>query len=334
MKRTLLLMAAILVIGLSTWFLVFNKDDSSTLKSKDWKFAIENVEQIEKIFIANRKGEIIRLEKTKTGWKLNEKYPVRPNALKNLLETIQQVELKYIPTRAASEIIIEDIAINGVKVEIYGSASNLLKSYYVGGSTIDERGTHMLMEGSSQPYVIAIPHWEGGLRTRYVMSHDDWRSRQVFDVVYENITGVSITYPKQRKESFKIKKEGRAFTVSPYFEYQSVISGEPNQAAVEAFLMGFEDLGAEGFENNNTLRDSVTSLIPFCTISLNTKEGNEKIVSLFPIENSTMVDESNPGVVKQLPVERYFAESSTGDFILVQDRLFRKILRGYAYFFD
>ncbi|MCB9291126.1 MAG: hypothetical protein H6560_27725 [Lewinellaceae bacterium] len=49
--------------------------------------------------------------------------------------------------------MVESLATEGMKVELYDKDGGLLKAYYVGGSTSDERGTYMIMEGAEQPYV-------------------------------------------------------------------------------------------------------------------------------------------------------------------------------------
>ena len=55
MNRTLILLIVFLILGGGTaWYLLNKEDDKTTLAGLDRDFAVENVAQIHKIFLANR----------------------------------------------------------------------------------------------------------------------------------------------------------------------------------------------------------------------------------------------------------------------------------------
>lgn len=333
-RNTLLLLITFGLLGaVTTWYLVTQSDDKTTLAGADRAFAVDNIDEIHKIFIADRQGESTTLERKDGYWIYNGKYKARPNAMENLLDAILRVQVKFKPPTAAVDNMVRDLAANGLKVELYNKNDQLLKSYYVGGSTPDERGTYMIMAEAEQPYVTYIPSWEGNLRFRYNLKGEDWRDKTIFNVNQDDIQSVSVEYPKQRNKSFRLEREGNGFQVKPFYEVTPVMNRPLNAAKIESYLEGFKNLAAEAFENKNPRRDSILKLVPFSIISVTDKAGNETVVKLYPI-----FPEANPEAT-QLPgadaVERYFADVNNGqDFMLIQHRVFSKILWGYDFFFE
>ncbi|HMO38356.1 MAG TPA: DUF4340 domain-containing protein [Saprospiraceae bacterium] len=332
-KKTLLLLIAFALLGaIATWYLLTQPDDQTTLAGADRQFAIANTDVIYKIFIADRQGSTTTLERRDGYWMYNGQYRARPNAIDNLLDAIRRVQVKYKPPTAAVKHMVSDLATQGLKVELYDKNNRLLKTYYVGGATADERGTYMIMDRAEQPYVTHIPSWEGNLRFRYSLKGDDWRDKTIFAYRPEDVQAVVIEYPKQRNNSFRLARAGQDFRVQPFYEVTPVINRPLRSGVIEAYIEGFRSLGAEAFENKNPRRDSVLQLIPFSIISVTDKNGVTTTARLYPI-----FPEPIPGATR-LPdanvVERYFAALDNGDFMLIQHHVFKKILWGYEFFFQ
>ncbi|MDX1942167.1 MAG: DUF4340 domain-containing protein [Saprospiraceae bacterium] len=333
MKKTLLLLIIFALFGsVATWYLLTQQDEKTTLSAKNQRFAIEDPDEIYKIFIADRKGGTTTLERKNTHWLYNGKYKARQNAMDNLLDAITRVQVKYKPPTAAVDNMVKDLSANGLKVELYNDNNKLIKTYYVGGATPDERGTYMIMEGSNQPYVTYIPSWEGNLRFRYNLTDEDWRDKIIFAYNQDDIQAVSIEYPKQRNQSFRLERSGNDFQIKPFYGTTPTINSSVNLGKVEAFLEGFKSLGAEAFENENPRRDSILQLVPFSIITVADKAGNATVVRLFPI--IPLQDPANPRLPNADVVERYFLDWNGQDFMLIQHRVFSKVLWGYDFFFE
>ncbi|MEK7257317.1 MAG: DUF4340 domain-containing protein [Bacteroidota bacterium] len=332
MKKNLWLLLLFLVLGGGTaWYLLGKSKQKSTL-GWDRMFKVENPDDIHKIFLAKRTtGETTTLERQGKDWIYNGKWKARPGAIKNLLEAVTQVQLKYVPPQAAIPGIVKDLATRSIKVEVYNKAGKNLKTYYVGGTTADGRGTYMIMENSDLPHVMELPLMEGLVLARYDLSGEDWRDRAVFSYQPEEIQAVSMEYPTQRSKSFRLEKTGDSYSVKPFYENTQPIERPISKGRVEAFLTGFERLVAEGFENGYEYKDSIRQLIPFTVITVKDTKGNEKKAALY----SSYIAQSDIGGGRTKDVvERYFADVSTGDFMLVQDLVFNKIFWAYEAFFE
>ena len=91
-----------------------------------------------------------------------------------------------LPRQAVADVV-KDMATEGIKVEIYAKNGKALRTFYVGGSTSDDRGTFMMMENSNEPYVMHIQGFQGMLRPRFHTDEQDWRDRFVFKLKPEDI---------------------------------------------------------------------------------------------------------------------------------------------------
>lgn len=328
MKKTLLLAALFLLLGGGAWYAMYKKAQTGSRNSPDMNFAVSNTEDIYKIFLADRKGQTALLERKDDHWLYNGKVRARPTAISILLETIAQVNVWYVPPKSAENSMIRSLAGEGIKVEVYDKKDKLMKSYYVGGVTNDEHGTYMIMEGAEQPYVVHMPSFVGQLRVRYMLGDDEWADRTIFREKAEEIQSVAVEYPQRKSESFRLEKTGTAeYTVKPFFSTTPVSKQPLRKGVPEAYLLTFEQLGAEGFETDNPMRDSVTTLVPFAIITLKKTDGEEKQVRFWPLE----IQQTREGMPY---VHRYFAEVNKKDFLLIQEGVFGPAFRGYSFFFE
>lgn len=337
-KSTSLLVWVVAILGLLTGFYLYSKRSGQTRVEAERQFAVKDTDQIYRIFLADRGGTSADLVRKGDHWWYNGKYKARPNAVDNLLETIRRVEVRYRPAKALEAQMIQDLGTNGIKVEIFGRNGQKIKGYYVGGVTPDETGTYMIMEDQEQPFVTHMPGFQGALRVRYLIKERDWRDRTVFSVSIDDIDAVSIEYPLQKNKSFRIERSGKVWKVIPFYDITPVIRRPLQKGYVEGFLAGFENLVAESFENESPVRDSVTAMVPFCIVTLKKKDGSESWARFHPFEFGGAANREGQdftlagGTYKS--IERYLAELHTGDFMLLQHRVFQKIFWAYPSFFE
>lgn len=332
MKKNTLLPLGLLFLLLgaaSTWYWMQEKKGAGSPLAEERSFAVEE-SRIGKIALVWRDGEIVRLTRNGSEWQYNGRWKARPTAMANLLDAITRITIAYKPAQAAVPQMVKNLATEGIKVEIYDPSGKLLKVYYVGGATPDERGTFVIREGYDQPYVAELPGWEGNLRFRYNLRGEDWRDRSVFAEDPDAIRWVSIEYPRQRNMSFRLEKKQGSFEVTPFYPNTPRSTRPMRPGAAEAFLVGFEQLGAEAFENDYPYQDSIRQMLPFAEIAMGYAQGGEKKVRFYPLSNPA----DSTGIPANGETERFFAATDRGDFLLVQNRVFRKVFWGYPFFFE
>ena len=327
MKRTLLL--GILLVGIVILIAVFvlrESREGRDAENYEGNFAIESIDGIGKIILSHRAAESYTLTREGDGWKVNNAYKVRMSSMKPLLDAIQLVQIRYIPAESAVPNIMENIEGTWIRAKIFDRNGELLKSYRVGGVSPDERGTYMIMDGSKQPFVVHIPSWDGALRTRYALRHDDWRDRHFMNISPEEIKTVSVEYPQQKSQSFRIARDGQHYIVSPLYPDLRDYSTTYRQGTAESYLNALVNAACEGYENQYVLKDSIRALIPFCQLQIELKGDNKPVsVRIWP-KGAPVYTVNAP------PVHRLFVDRIPGDFVLVQYDVIKGMLRGYDFF--
>jgi hypothetical protein len=333
-----IIITGIVFVGLASlvfWLSRQKSIDKATL-FPDRDFAVKDTQNVYRIFLADRDGETILLERKEDGWMLNQKYPAFEHTVNMLLSTLAELHVKYIPPRAAVPGLVSDVAANGIKVELYDRKNERMKTFYVGGNTHDDLGTAFIMEGYEQPYIMHLPSLEGGLRSRFRIREQQLISRWIFQQDPDRITRVEMHYPTLRNKSFILEMKGGEADVRPYYPATKPVAGDVLPAAAESFLYGFQKLGAEAILQDKQERDSIMQLIPFCEIKVTDEEGKVSDLQLWPIYDVVVEDAAkfdNPQ--QEWFVERYYAYSPSKDlFYLIQHHVFGKILWGYENFFD
>jgi len=100
------------------------------------------------------------------------------------------------------------------------------------------------------------------------------------------------------------------------------------------YIKGFESLVAEAFENDNPKRKTFVKTEPFCEIEVVTTTGKLRNVKLYPVPGRK-VGENEKGTPVRAAVERYFANvDDNTDFMLVQDRVFKRVLAPVSFFYE
>ena len=115
-RETIVLGAVFLILGMVLILLQFK---NKPLVDPDRTFHIEDKRRIFEVFITHRDGEQVKLRRQGDKWILNDTFNANPNIIENLLDAIARIQIKYVPPQAAVPGIINDLAKNGIRVEIF-----------------------------------------------------------------------------------------------------------------------------------------------------------------------------------------------------------------------
>lgn len=200
MKKTnIILLIIIVLVGLISIIVYYTQTKDTSRVYRD--FAIEDTASINKIFLADKQGKTITLERKDGYWMVNNKYKARRDLIDILLTTIKNLEVTMPVPESKLDFVLRSIAAYGIKTEIYQN-NKLVKTYYVGGAPENNIGTYMILEGSEVPFVVSIPGFSGFLTIRYNTEINEWREKIIFNYKIEDIYQVKIHYPDQPENSF------------------------------------------------------------------------------------------------------------------------------------
>ncbi len=129
-KKNLLILSGLLVSLLLIYFLVIKKP-WSTNKLNSSEVSFEKIETIDKIFMADKYGAKVLLEKQADNkWLVNGKFEADEQKLKLLLSTMHDMKMQRPVDGPLHNTVIGDLASRGIKTEIY-SKGVLLKMIYL-----------------------------------------------------------------------------------------------------------------------------------------------------------------------------------------------------------
>lgn len=335
-KSSLLVIAALSVLCAVSFYLYKNKTSGSTLDKEARDFAIKDTASITKIFLADKEGRKITLERKNNGWIVNEKYPCRPDAISLLLYTMYMVDVKSPVSKNAKQGVIKLMAGKSVKVEVY-SGSDLIKQYYVGHENQLNDGTYMILTDLSsgqnyeEPFLTHIPGFNGFLSTRYFTDESDWRSHLVLNYIPPQLKTIKVEHLENPDSSFVIDViDTKTFTLKK-------TNGSPlafDEVKMKQYLAYFQNVSVEKIltKFNKKLSDSLRNAIPYLSLSI-TDTKNETKVFNFLHKNSTYELNQKYGIDYKYDPDRFFMKyEGDKEVALVQFYVFGKILPTYEYF--
>lgn len=290
MNRNLIALIVLLVLGaLAFW--VYTERGSGTIKPDLHDFAVEDTSVITKIFLADKTGQTVLLERqNKAEWTVNEGHKARKDAVDVLLKTIKRVEMKAPVAKTAHDNIVKLMAGKSTKVEIY-QGKQKVKTYYVSDATKDNMGTYMLIEGSSTPFICHIPGFYGYLTGRYMTRAWEWRDTEIFDHRLSQIAEVKLDFHQEPERSFKIThSDDRKVGLYTLYPTEKPVENM-DTTAVKRYLLAYRNIRFEGIQQYDAERiDSIVSSPPYFTISLIAKNGEKRSVTSYRLP-------ANPGAI-------------------------------------
>ena len=317
-QHAFIILAIILLLIVLLWQMRFKNSDSSLA----YDFAVSDTASISKIFIADMKGNSINLDKTENNWQINNRYKVKNNSMEIILQTIKNISVQRPVSESRYNKVIQDLATNGVKIEIYQNREQKpTKIYTIGSNTSDHSGTYMLLKNQEQPYIMHIVGFNGILGPRYGLQGQEvnttiWRDRNIFKLKAEEIKSLQLINEKGMDSSFTIKNERENLTL---FDFQQ-IKIKSRKETLLSYLNLFQNINCESFKDE----------------SVREKLADEKKLYTFIIEHQNGVDslsiyqmrdkKKSKTEAEKYTVERMYAVLNSGDVMLIQNYVFNKLL--------
>lgn len=335
-KSSLLVIAALCVLCAISYYLYKNKTSSTTLQKEACDFAVKDTNSITKIFLADKEGHRITLERKDKGWIVNGEYPCRPDAISLLLYTIRMVDVKSPVSKAAKEGIIKVMSAKSVKVEIYDE-NDLIKQYYVGHENQLNDGTYMILtdinsgNNYEDPYLTYIPGFNGFLSTRYFTDESDWRSHLVLNYIPPNIKSIKVEHLESPDSSFTVDL-ANSNTFSLLNTNGTKLSYD--EVKMKQYLAYFQNVSFEKLltKFNKKLSDSLRNAIPYIKLSITDTQNKTKVFSILH-KNTTPELNERYGINYKYDPDRFFLRfDEDKEVALAQFYVFGKILPTYAYF--
>ncbi|XZF12452.1 DUF4340 domain-containing protein [Chitinophagaceae bacterium MMS25-I14] len=339
MRKTILYFVILAVMAAGVWYVFFKSKDTNVFGGSEAGFTIADTGNIGKIFLSERGGSTITLERRPdNGWRVNNQYDALNSTVQGLLETLRKQVAEAPVSDAEYNPVIKTLASNAVKTEVYDRKGNKLAVFYVGNEVHNFLGTYMLMEGAKRPYIVNIPGFEGTLRVHYTTRMSDWRDRTIFNVDSTDIKSISIKYFDHPLNSFVMKQDGGKVTVELDSNLRSV-EKNINMDRAKRYLGFFKNINCVGYVNGAQDMDTILTLVPkYCTVDVTAKNNQTKHIEVYwhPLDRRsknqlTPVQNFN----NDYDADRFYAIiNNNKDTVVIQRFVFNKIFRAGPEFYQ
>lgn len=335
-KRSVITIFVLIILAVTAILVYKNKGGNSTIDKEASNFGLKDTASVDKIFMADKEGQSVLLERGPKGWTVNGKFLARPDAIYELLYTLRMVEVKSPVAKTGRETVIKLMAGKSVKVEAY-SKGKKVKQYYVGHPTQDHTGTYMLMSDPEtdknfpDPFITHIPGFNGYLSTRYFVEESDWRDRLMINYRPPQIKQIKLDLHEIPDSSFVID----LFSMQRFGLKNGKGQQLPfSEEKLKQYIAYFQNVNCEYvLEKTSPLIDSLAkSAVPFATLTVTDRDNGQNVTKFYhkyPIASKN----EQYGVDYKYDPDRLFVNYNEGkDYGMAQYYVFGKMLQTYGYF--
>ena len=345
MKKNLLLLGLLVVLALAAYF-IYQKNSASTLAGKPLSdFAISDTASVTKIFIADKQGKSVLLERIpgQRYWKLNGKYLARKDALDLLLETVNRLHVKGALPASGRDNMMRVLASSARKVEIYQGGDEPSKIYYIGTSTPDHMGTIMLLEipgigRSDEPYITYMEGFTGFLTPRFFSDENEWRYTGMFDYPNLDFTQVDVIDNMNPETSFCVNYYGgNSIGMQTGYNVYTNSFSTPipvfDTLKVKNLLIQFKKVYFESYNTNLKLEavDSINKTVPAYTLQVHEKSGTTKKVDLYKKRAAKRFLDEN-GNESPWDMDYFWGKNNEGELALAQRFVFSPLVAPLGFY--
>lgn len=297
MKKTTLYIVGIILLVMAIVAVILAKNGTFRPVSERGPeadcFAVKDTAAIQKIFIADQRGNMVLLSKKEGAWFVNDSMPALTENVNDLLSIIRNITVVHTVQKKGQPTINEAIARRGIKVEIYQIAPKFslfgidfsvkerkTQVYYIGEATQTNLGNYALLEGAKEPCIVCVPGFRGYLSPLYSPIPTNWYSHTLYQTKITRIASVDFVDYENPEESFRVEKVGARF-FNVYNSKNEIIADYDTTKLIN-MLSEFRERNyvAIAPEFSSGERDTIAQAI-FKTITLKDTEGKVSSYSFY-----------------------------------------------------
>lgn len=293
-NRIYLIIAGVLLIGCLIMILFKTGVLHRSNDIKSDIFAVKDTASITKIFMADMNSETVLLTRRDSVWYVQDTIVAMPSKVNELLYTIKNVTLQQVVAKTAQSNINRMMSVNAVKVEIYQTApkfklfgikfftkERLVKTYYMGPSTMDNVANFAILEGMDEPCIVHIPGFRGFLTPVFSFKETEWYNCDLFSTKITRIKMLKVEDFENPEESFYVEKAGARFFNLFDANHQQIM--DYDTVKLLDMLAEYRDKNYDIFVNDmrKSEQDSILKYNHFKTITLVDVNGKETRLDMY-----------------------------------------------------
>lgn len=279
MKKIIIIIIGVLLIGGLAYYASNLSKGAKATDISLIAFAIEDTASVNKIEIYDSYNDIeYTVERNKEGvWVGENGECVRQDVVIVMLETMNRVMLRgYVP-QSATQNMKKLLMAQHKRVKIYQNGK-WVKTWYVGHSTRDRMGTHMLLETptitSDNPVIMGMKGFFGILEPRFFADPRRFTCTNLFSFKREDLGEIEVINRVNPTASFKVEvKNADEYLVTSNGE----IVNQVDRNNLVFYLNGFEDVhfNQPNYTMSEAEIDSLRNVSPDYELKIKTKQNED-----------------------------------------------------------
>ena len=337
--KTILLIGALLVIGLLAYLSTTNKDLSVVSNGPLRDFAYEDTSAITRFTISDTQENLITItrENPEKVWMIEgTEFKAKPENADLVLDALKRIAVRQDLDEQAIENSISYLIVSHKKVDFFiNNEKKPIKTWYIGHSTVDHQGTHMLLEEkgqkSSVPFIVYKPGMRGALDARFFINFDDWQFTGIFNYPIGSVRTIAFNNFDEPTESFSITvdKNSKVNLLDQQLNPVPVF----DTLQVSHYVTHFKRLhfAHKATDITQAQADSVLAVPPNLTIEVTDDKGTKKKVNVWKIFDEEVSEE---GVVtrEQNTGYAFLSINGSSELVRVQFHQWDNVLKPKSYF--
>lgn len=334
MKKTIILLVSICVLGVLAW-LVYDLTSKSgtTIKTELIDFAIKDVSKVDKFIISDDSGAAFEVIKEKDQWMDKNGGCISQENVKHVLDAFEKIEFKgYLP-EGTVEHHVKMMSAKHIKVEIFEDGS-LTKTWYIGPPTQDHYGQVMLLDSkehgkSDLPVIMQIKGVKGIIEPRFYVDQRKWECTNIFSLEPKEIKKIEVKYTEEKFRSFSVSNFGNSFSVFQNNKSLPFV----DTAMVFRYLNNYKKIhfNIPNYILNEKQIDSLKKTTPFCILTVDEHKGKSTRLKLYKIPTE---DSGYNDIGQNVPydADNFWCVLPNGKLVKCQYFVFNPLILGHIYF--
>lgn len=335
MKKIIILILSVVLLGLLTWYAIGLMDNQGKSDSELIEFNIEDTSTVDRIIITDAFSNKIEIVRDGKVWTDAEGGCIAQENANFILDAFKNIEFKGYLADNSHNQFIKLMSTQNTKVEIFQDGE-WTKTWYIGPAAQDHYGQVMLLDSdeygkSDIPVMMKIKGVNGIIEPRFFADKRKWMCTNIFAVPLERISSVEVKVFDDPVRSFKVTKSGNKMDVYQ----QSKKLQNVDTAMIFRYLQNFKKIHYDlaNFELSKKQVDSMKRTMPFSTLTLKETDGKTTKLRMFRIKAQESDVQTNEfGEIVDVDMNKFWCELPNGEMVKCQYFVFNPILLGHIYF--
>lgn len=333
MKKTIILLASLILISVLGWYSYHLMNTSGVSNTELVSFNIEDVKSVNKIIVSDQFGKSMTVVKNGNEWTDKDGGCIQQEGIGFMLDAIKNIEFKgYLPENSRDNQI-KMMSTKHIKVEIFQNGE-WSKTWYIGSATQDHYGQVMLLDSkesgkSDLPVIMKLKGLNGIIEPRFFADSKKWICTKIFSLPISQISKVDVKNMEEPALSFSVIKKGAKLDVLQ----QGVQLQKVDTSMIFRYLQNFKKIHFENanYELNKKQIDSLKKSKPFVVLTLTETSNKQTKLRMFRIK-AKQGSENEFGVLTDSDLNKFWCELPNGEIVKCQYFVFNPIIAGHIYF--